>query len=236
MTFTVVARDMETGLLGVAQATNPLSVGARCPFIRANVGAVSSQAYTDPGLGPLAIELLTLGHAPKKVLAEIEGSDDGWAWRQVGIVDRHGRAAVHTGTECKVHSAAITGEGYLVMGNLLTTDQVVPAMDKAWHDSAGELFEERLMRVVTAGRDAGGDAGGHRSSCLIVYDTEAYGRTDLRVDFAPKRAGSPDAVDMLREAFDHYKPMIPYYKVRPHRPWMPGWMDWLKTQGIEFKD
>jgi hypothetical protein len=30
--------------------------------------------------------------------------------------------------------------------------------------------------------------------------------------------------------------MIPYYKVRPHRPWMPGWMDWLKTQGIEFKD
>ena len=96
MTFTVVARDMETGLLGVAQATNPLSVGARCPFIRANVGAVSSQAYTDPGLGPLAIELLTLGHAPKKVLAEIEGSDDGWAWRQVGIVDRHGRAAVGT--------------------------------------------------------------------------------------------------------------------------------------------
>ena len=54
MTFTVVARDKASGLLGIAQSTNPLSVGARCPFIRANVGAVSTQAYTDPGLGPLA--------------------------------------------------------------------------------------------------------------------------------------------------------------------------------------
>lgn len=236
MTFTIVARDEASGLLGIAQATNPLSVGARCPFIRANVGAVSTQAYTDPGLGPLAIELLTLGHAPAKVLAEIEGSDSGYAYRQIGIVDRHGRTAVHTGSECKRHSAAITGNGYIVMGNLLTTDRVVPDMDRAWHDSKGEIFEERLMRVITAGRDAGGDAGGHRSACLITYDTEPYGRTDLRVDFAPKRPGAPDAVDLLRAAFDQYKPMIPYYKVRPHNPAMPGWIDWLKSEGIEFRD
>jgi uncharacterized Ntn-hydrolase superfamily protein len=236
MTFTVVARDKSSGLLGIAQSTNPLSVGARCPFIRANVGAVSTQAYTDPGLGPLAIELLALGHSPQKVLHEIGESDPGFAYRQIGIVDRHGRAAVHTGEQAKVHKGALIGEGYLVMGNLLASDRVLPDMQRAWLASDGELFEERLMRVITAGRDAGGDAGGHRSACLIVYDTEPYGRTDLRVDFAPKRAGEPDAVDLLRRALDHYAPMIPYYKVRPHNPSMIGWIDWLKTQGIDFKD
>jgi len=236
MTFSIVARDMETGLLGIAQSTNPLSVGARCPFIRANVGAVSTQAYTDPGLGPLAIELLTLGFSPEKVMAQIAESDAGYAYRQIGIVDRHGRVAVHTGELAKAHKGALVGEGYVIMGNLLASGQVLPDMERAWRDSAGELFEERLMRVTIAGRDAGGDAGGHRSSCLIVYDTEPYGRTDLRIDFAPKRAGEPDAVDLLRIAFDHYRPMIPYYKKRAHNPSMPGWIDWLKSQGIDFRD
>lgn len=236
MTFTVVARDKTSGLLGIAQSTNPLSVGARCPFIRANVGAVSTQAYTDPGLGPLAIELLTLGYSPEKVLVELAQSDRGFAYRQIGIVDRHGRVAVHTGEEAKDHKGAIVGDGYVVMGNLLGSAQVLPEMDRAWRESESELFEERLMRVVTAGRDAGGDAGGHRSACLITYDTEPYGRTDLRIDFAPKRAGEPDAVDLLRRAFDQYAPMIPYYKARPHNPSMIGWMDWLRDQGVEFVD
>lgn len=236
MTFCIVARDPHAGFLGIAQATNPMSVGARCPFIKSNVGAVSTQAYTDPGLGPLGIELLGLGYSPAKVLAELEATDTGFAYRQIGIVDRHGRSAAHTGEQAKAHKGAICGDGYVVMGNLLGSDRVVADMDRVWHESKKEMFEERLMRVLTAGRDAGGDAGGHRSACLIVYDTEPYGRTDLRIDFAPKRAGEPDAVDLLRRLWDRYRPMIPYYKVRPHRPWMPGWLDWLHEQGLEFED
>ncbi len=236
MTFSIVARDAQSGLLGIAQSTNALSVGARCPVIRANVGAACSQAYTDPGLSHLAISLLALGHSPQKVIGELGDSDPDFSWRQVGIVDRHGRAAAHTGEQTQRHHGALTGDGYVVMGNLLATDQVVPDMERAWRDSTGELFEERLMRVITAGRDAGGDAHGHRSACLLVYDTEPYGRTDLRVDFAPKRASEPDAVDLLRRAFDHYKPMIPYYKARAHDPSLPGWTDWLRAQGIDFKE
>jgi uncharacterized Ntn-hydrolase superfamily protein len=236
MTFTVVAREAKTGLLGIAQSTNPLSVGGRCPFIRANVGAVSTQAYTDPGLGPLAIELLTLGYSPEKVIRELGETDPHFEYRQIGIVDRHGRSAVYTGAECKVHSKAITGENYVVMGNLLLTDKVVPEMDRAWRDSEGQLFEDRLMSVVAAGRKQGGDAGGHRSACLIVYDTEAYARTDLRIDFVPKREGQPDAVDALKDLLDHWKDMIPYYKVRPHNPSMVGWSDWLAEQGKPIKD
>ena len=70
MTFTIVARDPASGLLGIAQATNPLSVGARCPFIRSEVGAVSTQAYTDPGLGPRALDLLAGGTPPHATILE----------------------------------------------------------------------------------------------------------------------------------------------------------------------
>lgn len=236
MTFCIVARDPANGLLGISQATNPLSVGGRCPFIRANVGAVSTQAYTDPGLGPLAIELLALGHSPQKVIKELSESDPHFAWRQIGIVDRHGRVAVHTGAQCKMHSNAIVGDGYVVMGNYLLTDQVVPKMNAAWEASAGALFEDRLMAVTVAARDEGGDLGGHRSACMQVYDTEPYARTDLRIDFVPKRAGQPDAVDGLQEILNRWKPMIGYYKERPHKPMMPSWADWLAAEGIPFVD
>src|SRR3954470_1260581 len=106
MTFTVIAREAKTGLLGIAQSTNPLSVGGRCPFIRANVGAVCTQAFTDPGLGPLGLELLSLGYSPEKVLKELRESDEHFAHRQIGIVDREGRSAVFTGEECKQYSDA----------------------------------------------------------------------------------------------------------------------------------
>jgi uncharacterized Ntn-hydrolase superfamily protein len=236
MTFTIVARDAKTGLLGIAQSTNPMSVGGRCPFIRANVGAVSTQAYTDPGLGPLAIELLALGHSPEKVIKELSETDAHFEYRQIGIVDRHGRSAVHSGSECKTHTKAITGENYVVMGNMLVSDKVVPEMDRAWRETEGQLFEDRLLAAVVAGRAQGGDAGGHRSAALIVYDTEPWTRTDLRVDFVPKRAGQPDAVDALKDLLDHWRDMIPYYKVRPHNPSMIGWHDWLAQQGKPFKD
>ena len=236
MTFTIVARDAKNGLLGIAQSTNPMSVGGRCPFIRANVGAVSTQAYTDPGLGPLAIELLALGHSPEKVIKELSETDAHFEYRQIGIVDRHGRSAVHSGSECKTHTKAITGENYVVMGNMLVSDKVVPEMDRAWRDTEGQLFEDRLLAAVVAGRARGGDAGGHRSAALIVYDTEPWTRTDLRVDFVPKRAGQPDAVDALKDLLDHWRDMIPYYKVRPHNPSMIGWHDWLAQQGKPFKD
>ena len=236
MTLSVVARDPEKGLLGIAQSTNPVSVGGRCPFIRANVGAVCTQAFTDPGLGPLGIELLTLGYSPEKVLKELRESDEHFEHRQIGIVDRKGRSAVFSGAECKQYTDAVSGENYVVMGNMLKTDKVVPAMDKAWHDSAGQLFEDRLLACVVAGRDQGGDAGGHRSACLIVYESETYARTDLRIDFVPKREGERDAVDALREILDRWRPLIEFYKRRPHDPTVPGWYDYLAQQGTPFRD
>jgi uncharacterized Ntn-hydrolase superfamily protein len=149
-------------------------------------------------------------------------------------VDRHGRAAVHTGSDNKDTKGSYIGEDYIVMGNYLAGQNVLDDMNEAWLSSAGELFENRLLKVVVAGRDAGGDMGGHRSAALLVYETEAYARTDLRVDFVPKDSGS-DAVDALKILTEKWTPMIDYYKIRPHNPTMPGWRDWLAEQGTPFE-
>jgi uncharacterized Ntn-hydrolase superfamily protein len=122
------------------------------------------------------------------------------------------------------------------MGNLLASDRVVPEMQRAWLDSEGQLFEDRLLAAVVAGHGQGGDAGGHRSACLLVYDSAPYPRTDLRIDFVPKRPGERDAVDALVELMDRWRPLIEFYQQRPHRPDMIGWQDWLKERGTPFQD
>jgi len=236
VTFTVVARNEKDGKLGIALCTNPITVGNRCPFIRANVGAVSTQANTDPSLGPLAIELLSMGHSPKKVIHELAETDADFEYRQIGIVDRHGRVAVHTGKENVTPCGAISGPNYIVMGNYLSNNDVVPKMNQAWLDSAGKLFEDRLFLTLKAGRDAGGDAGGHRSASILTYDTEPFPSTDLRIDFVPKTDTGPDAIDQLGVLLERWRPLMPYYKEKPHIPTMANWQDWLKARGTPFQD
>jgi len=98
-------------------------------------------------------------------------------------------------------------------------------MAAAYHGADGEILEERLMRAIEAGRDAGGERGGQFSSALVVVGNDAYGRTDLRVDWVDK-SGPRDAVDDLRRIFDGYKPMIPYYEERPANPLIGDWQSW----------
>jgi uncharacterized Ntn-hydrolase superfamily protein len=226
-TFTMIGRCEREGLLGICLTSSPLSVGARCPFIKANVGAVSTQAYTDPGLGPLALRLLELGYSPAKVLEEIKSSDAWSEYRQIGIVDKNGASAVFTGEKNLDWKGARNGPNYVAMGNYLTRPEVVDAMTDAFLASGEEVLEERLMRAVEAGRNAGGELGGHLSSALIVFGRDTYARTDLRVDMFPKHAERGDAVDELRRVFAEYKPLIPYYEARAANPLIEPWREWV---------
>ena len=58
MTFSIVGRCPETGHLGIAISSSSIAVGARCPWLRAGVGAVSTQNITLPALGPQILDLL----------------------------------------------------------------------------------------------------------------------------------------------------------------------------------
>ena len=230
-TLTIIGRCAETGYLGVAISTSPPAVGARCPMVRTNLAAVSSQAYANPELSRTALNLLERGYAPAKALDEIRASDEWAEYRQVGIVDREGRSAVYTGEENSEWKGHINDTDFVAMGNYLHGAPVVEAMAETFRNSQGEIIEERLLRALEAGRDRGGDLDGHASSALVVHGRDDYPRTDLRVDFFEpiESRTEQDAVDELRRIFTVYRPLIPYYEKRPRNPHIGSWREWLEA-------
>lgn len=233
-TFTIVGRCQRTGLVGICLASNPITVASRCAWVRGNVGAVATQAYAHPGLGPLGLRLLEMDYAPTKVLSELQSTDPWYEYRQVAVLDRRGEVAVHTGSKNQDWKGHVARRNFVAMGNYLTGQQVVEAMARTFEESEVEILEERLLRALEAGKAAGGERGGQNSAGLIVSGGETYPRTDLRVDWYDRpMAPSDDALSELRRVFDRYRALIPYYEGRPANPTLPPWREWAAQQSRE---
>jgi uncharacterized Ntn-hydrolase superfamily protein len=181
-TFSIAARDAATGRLGVAVASRVLAVGASCPFVRAGVGAISSQAYLNPGLGVRGLELLADGLTAAQTLDKLLAGDEGRDWRQINIADSHGGSASHTGARADPWKGTRHGPNYALGGNLLVGEETVAAMERAFQDPAELEFGERLLRVLEAADAAGGDMRGKQSAALYVVYRQPVPYINLRVD------------------------------------------------------
>ncbi len=226
-TFTAVARCAETGRFGIAVATGEMAVGGRVPHIQPNLGAVATQANTDPRLGPLALKLLDLGYPAARVLKELQASDPFIDLRQIGIIDRWGHTAVSTGAKNTDWAGHLTGAGWIAMGNAIAGEGVVAAMAEAL-EAPGPDLETRLMTAIEAGAAAGGQPDGQRSAGLLVYENAGFAIVNLRVD------DNPDPTGDLRRLFDKLYPLIPYYRERPDNPTLGRVRDWAAARGIDF--
>lgn len=229
MTFTVIARDPADDAVGICLATSPFGVASRCPHIQGGVGAISSQCHSNPRLGQIGLCLLRNGVAPADAIEVLRASDENFEYRQVGIVTPDGALAVHSGRHGKAYTGHKTGEGFLVMGNGLKDGGVIEAMYEGFLQASGESFEERLMRTIEAGYQAGGEPIGQRSAGMIVAAPSGHPRVRLQVDAVPVLPeDGGDAVLELRRVFDIYKPLIPYYSdYWPTHPQV-HWTEWLK--------
>lgn len=181
-TFSIAARDASSGMLGVAVASKVLAVGASCPFVRAGVGAISSQAYLNPALGVRGLELLATGLAAEEVIEMLLREDAGREWRQLNIVDSQGRAAAFSGAHTDPWSETRTGPNYALGGNLLAGTETVAAMEKAFLAAVDLPFGERLVQVLEAADAAGGDLRGKQSAALYVVYRQPVPYINLRVD------------------------------------------------------
>lgn len=187
MTFSIVAVDPNERAVGVAVASKFLAVGALVPFVRADAGAVATQAFAKLGFGPDGLSRMARGQRAADALASMLAADSKAASRQVGIVDLHGGAAAHTGTDCAAWAGHFVGAGFACQGNILAGPDVIQAMADAYSAARGELAD-RLLAALQAGDAAGGDQRGRQSAALIVArpgggyggDTDRY--LDLRVD------------------------------------------------------
>lgn len=182
MTFSIVARCARTGELGVAVSTAVPAVGAMCPYLRAGIGAVSTQSWVNPYLAMHALERLEQGDSAEAALAAVLRTDTAADLRQIGIVDQQGRSAVWTGADCTDWAGHLHGADYSVQGNMLTGGETVEAMAQAFEALADASLDERLMAALEAGQAAGGDRRGRQSASLRIVRKEAYAALDLRVD------------------------------------------------------
>ena len=80
------------------------------------------------------------------------------------------------------------GKNYAAKGNILTGEEVVAEMERAFLESKGRPLAERLYAALQAGDGAGGDSRGKQSAAILVKRARAgYGgytdqAVDIRVD------------------------------------------------------
>ncbi|MGZ8631936.1 MAG: DUF1028 domain-containing protein [Actinomycetota bacterium] len=187
MTYSIVARDPETGRLGVAVQSHWFSVGSVVSWAEAGVGAVATQSFAERSYGPLGLELMRRGRSATEALETLLRSDRDEAVRQVAFVDVHGRVGVHTGEGCIREFGHATGEGFSVQANMMARDTVWRAMATAYRSAEGDL-PDRLLAALEAGQGEGGDIRGMQSAAILVVEAEPTGTEwgdrllDLRVE------------------------------------------------------
>lgn len=212
MTFSIIGRCAETGQLGIAISSSSIAVGARCPWVRAGVGAVASQNITLPALGPQILDALERGQLPPAALDQVLTAN-GWSeYRQVTVIDSHGQVALFSGKQALGVHNAVAGEQCAAAGNLLASQQVIQAMVDAYEQAGGHLAD-RLLAAMHAAVAAGGEAGPIHSAALKIAGELTWPLVDLRVDWAEH-----DPIGQLAGLWHAYRPQMNDYVTRALDP------------------
>jgi uncharacterized Ntn-hydrolase superfamily protein len=187
VTYSIVARDPDTGELGVAVQTCNLAVGTWVPWAEAGVGAVATQAVAERSYGTLGLSLLRGQKSARAALTALLAADDRREFRQVAIVSARGDVAVHTGRRCLPEAGAFAGEGFATQANMMAKDTVWDAMAGAYRHASGDL-PDRLITALAAAEAEGGDLRGRQTAALLVVgpDPAPFPLVDLRVDHHPE--------------------------------------------------
>lgn len=211
MTFSILARDPSNGRFGVAVATCHLAVGSTVPHIRSGVGAVATQAHTNPYLGICGLERMEQNRDAETVLASLLRDDPQMEHRQLHLIDACGRTAGWTGSECGPYASHRCHPDLAVAGNFLAGEAVLLVMEEAFllSDPSWKLGR-RLLSALRAGEEAGGDLRSPHatSAALQVSGEAAFPLLDLRVDFEER------AVDSLMALYE-----------RSQQLWVQQWRD-----------
>lgn len=191
-TFSIVAYDPDRQEWGVAVQSKFLAVAAVVSWARVSAGAVATQSYANLSYGPDGLDLMSQGVPADEALATLTAKDEDIDLRQVGVVDREGRAAAFTGQGCHDWAGHIVGDGFTCQGNILVpgTVEAMAAKYEAVRGREGELADW-LVAALAAGQAAGGDSRGRQAAgVLVVRENGGYGGKtdrylDLRVDDDP---------------------------------------------------
>jgi uncharacterized Ntn-hydrolase superfamily protein len=174
VTYSIIGRDPATGATGIAVQSRWFNAGQGLAWIEPEVGAVCTQALTDPSYGPRGLELMREGRSPADALAEAVAADESREVRQVAYMDASGDVAQHTGAACVQAAGHVVGRDCCAQGNMLASDTCWHAMVDAFADTAGDLTD-RLLAALDAAEREGGDARGRQAARILVRPGKATG-------------------------------------------------------------
>ena len=207
-TYSIVARDPETGEMGVAVQSHWFSVGRLVMWAEAGVGAIATQSFVNCMLGQKGLELLRKGGTAQDVLQDVIKADEGRDVRQLAIVDANGVVSAWTGKGCIPEAGHIIGDNFSVQANLMLNNRVWPAMAEAFQQAKGSLAE-RMVTALEAAQKAGGDIRGKQSAAILVVRKESTGKSwedhlvDLRIEDHPAPVQELRRLLKLSEAYQH---------------------------------
>lgn len=204
-TFSIVAFDPGKKEWGVAVQSKFLAAAAVVSWARANAGAVATQSYANVTYGSRGLDLMEEGISAEEAIQILTKDDESKDLRQVGLVDREGRASAFTGEKCYEWAGHIVGDGFTCQGNILVpgTVEAMAARFEAVRGKEGELADW-LVQALEAGQEAGGDKRGRQAAgVLVVREGGGYGGDndrylDLRVD------DHPSPIQKLKQLVDSH--------------------------------
>ena len=162
-------------------------VGSIVSWAEGDVGAVANQSVPGPGYGARGLDLLREGASAPEALQQLLHADEQESVRQLALVDRHGRVAVHTGARCIREAGHRVADGVSAQANIMERPTVPDAMVEAYLAARGDLAA-RLLAALEAAEAQGGDLRGRQSAALLVTPPPAGGEPrdealfDLRVE------------------------------------------------------
>ena len=215
MTWSIIARGPQ-GQFAIAVATKNFAVGCRVPFVRSGVGAIATQALSNPFYGVHGLAYLQDDLPPADIIKILTDEDEGRDQRQVHIMDRYGRIAAHTGENCIGWCGHTRGDDFSVAGNMLAGSAVIEQTARAYAGAATLPLARRLIVAMKAGEAAGGDKRGKQSAALVIYGEEAWSDLDLRVDDHSDPLGELERLEKVsRERWIHFARFLPSAR-NPH--------------------
>lgn len=212
MTFSIIGRCADTGMMGMAISSSSPAVAARCAHARAGVGVVATQNITDPALGPKGLDLMRDGLTATEALGRLMKNHANAPWRQVMLLDRNGLTAQHSGEHTLGINNLARGRDCAAGGNLLANPSIPGAMVRAFEGAMGH-FGDRLLSAMKAALAAGGEAGPVHSAGLLIVREVSWPVADLRVDWAEE-----DPIGELETLWGIYKPQLDDYVTRALNP------------------
>lgn len=208
-TFSIVAMDENTGEMAAAVQSHWFSVGTIVIWGRSGVGVVATQSFVNPAYGPDGLALMEGGLGAEEALARLISKDEGRDYRQVAFLDSDGNSSAYTGKNCVTYAGHHQGTSYSVQANMMLTDRVVPAMADAFEEYSNLPLAERLVEVLKAAQDAGGDIRGKQSAALIVVHPDPATNpwedksVDLRVDDNDEPIAELERLLKVHRAYEH---------------------------------